>query len=99
MNQRQETPIVYDPRGIVEAVPQTLAKRVKNLDGLRVAVLDNAKWNAGALLRKTAEHLGGQAAFAAINFYRKESFSKYAAPELIATIAADNDVALTAIGD
>jgi hypothetical protein len=37
--------------------------------------------------------------FAAVNYYRKESFSKEADPALIATIAAANDIVLTAIGD
>ena len=37
--------------------------------------------------------------FAAVNYYRKESFSKDADPALIAAIAADNDIVVTAIGD
>ena len=37
--------------------------------------------------------------FAAVNYYRKESFSKAADPALIAQIAAENDIVLTAIGD
>jgi hypothetical protein len=43
--------------------------------------------------------LGERAPLAAVNYYRKESFSKDADPALIATIAADNDIVLTAIGD
>jgi hypothetical protein len=34
-----------------------------------------------------------------VNHYRKESFSKEADPALIETIAAANDIVLTAIGD
>jgi hypothetical protein len=34
-----------------------------------------------------------------VNYYAKESFSKDAAPDLIEEIAANNDIALTAIGD
>jgi hypothetical protein len=37
--------------------------------------------------------------FAVVNHYRKESFSKDADAALIETIAADNDLVLTAIGD
>ena len=40
-----------------------------------------------------------EVSFAAVNYYRKESFSKDADPALIAAIAADNDIVLTAIGD
>ena len=91
--------IVFDPRGVVEAEPMALAPRVLDLNGLRLGVLDNTKWNANRLLRKTVALLGEQVTFAAVNYYRKESFSKDADPALIKTIAADNDIVLTAIGD
>lgn len=91
--------LVFDPRGVVEAPFVALAPRVRDLDGLRLGVLDNTKWNAGRLLRKTAALLGGQTQLAAVNYYRKESFSKDAEPALLAQIAAANDIVLTAIGD
>jgi hypothetical protein len=89
----------FDPRGVVEGERAALAPRAAALGGLRLGVLDNTKWNAGRLLRKTAARLDGQYGFAAINYYRKESFSKAADPALVARIAAENDVVLTAIGD
>jgi len=91
--------IVFDPRGRVDAARIAPAPRVAALDGLRLGVLDNTKWNAGRLLRKTAARLGERHGFAAVNYYRKESFSKAAEPALLAAIAADNDIVLTAIGD
>ena len=91
--------IVFDPRGVVEVETKTLAPRVRALAGLRVGVLDNTKWNANRLLRKTVARLGDEVPLAAVNYYRKESFSKDADPVLIETIAADNDIVLTAIGD
>lgn len=90
---------VYDPRGVIEAEPTPITQRVRDLAGLRLAVLDNTKWNANKLLRKTMAKLDGEFHFARINYYRKESFSKVAAPELVAEIVANNDVAITAIGD
>jgi hypothetical protein len=90
---------VFDPRGVVEVESLTLAPRVHDLAGLRLGVLDNTKWNANRLLRKTVALLGEQVSLAAVNYYRKESFSKDADPALIETIAANNDIALTAIGD
>jgi hypothetical protein len=92
-------PIVFDPRGIVEAEPVSPAPRVLELAGLRLGVLDNTKWNANRLLRKTVARLGEETRFAAVNYYRKESFSKDADPALIEQIAAENDIVLTAIGD
>jgi hypothetical protein len=91
--------VVFDPRGVVEAEKKPLAPRVRDLAGLRLGVLDNTKWNANRLLRKTVARLGDEMQLAAVNYYRKESFSKDCDPALIATIAADNDIVLTAIGD
>jgi len=90
---------VFDPRGRVEIEPRNLAPRVAGLAGLRLGVLDNTKWNAGRLLRKTAARLEQRCGLAAVNYYRKESFSKPADPVLLGQIAGDNDIVLTAIGD
>ena len=91
--------IVFDPRGVVETEPRALAARAADLNGLRLGVLDNTKWNANRLLRKTAAKIREEFSLAAVNYYRKESFSKDADPTLIALIAANNDIVLTAIGD
>ena len=91
--------IVFDPRGVVETEPLALSQRPAALDGLRLGILDNTKWNANRLLRKTVAKLQEEVSFAAVNYYRKESFSNEADPTLIATIAADNDIVVTAIGD
>ncbi len=92
-------PIAFDPRGVVETAPLDLSPRLGGLNLCRLGVLDNAKWNAGRLLRKTVARLERQFSFGAVNYYRKESFSKDADPALIARIAADSDIVLTAIGD
>jgi hypothetical protein len=90
---------VYDPRGVVETSPLATAPRVKKLAGLRLGLLDNTKWNANKLLRGVRDRLAQKHGFGAINYYRKESFSLAAAPDLLAEIAAENDVVITAIGD
>src|SRR5262245_22564707 len=90
---------VYDPRGVVTSTPRTIAPRVERLDGLRLAVLDNTKWNANKLLRKVTEKLVAEHQFGEVTYYRKESFSRVAPPALIDDIVAGNDVVLTAIGD
>jgi hypothetical protein len=91
--------VVFDPCGVVAAKPLALAPRIPELNGMRLGVLDNTKWNANRLLRKTAARLGAQVALAAVNDYRKESFAREADPTLLARIAAENDIVLTAIGD
>jgi hypothetical protein len=90
---------LYDPRGTVHAEHRDPAPRVRSLDGLRVAVLDNTKWNGWKLLERTMAILGDQGSFASVRRYKKESFSVVADDELLARIAAENDVAITGIGD
>ena len=90
---------VFDPRGRVQAELVNPAPRVTALDGKILGILDNTKWNAGRLLRKTAALLGERHHFASVTYYRKESFSKAADPALVVKIAAENDIVLTAIGD
>ena len=91
--------IAFDPRGVIETEPLALAPRAGGLDGLRLGVLDNTKWNANRLLRKTVAKLQEEFSFSVVNHYRKESFSKDADAALIEVIAANNDIVLTAIGD
>ena len=90
---------VFDPRGRIHAAETPLAPRLRALEGRRLGILDNSKWNANKLLRGAAQALGAETAFGAVNYYVKESFSKDAAPALIEKIAAENDLVLTAIGD
>ena len=90
---------VFDPRGLVEVERRVLAPRPKDLAGLRLGVLDNTKWNAGRLLRGIAAQLEKEFPLAAIGYYKKESFSKEAEAALLARIAAESDIVLTAIGD
>lgn len=90
---------VFDPRGAIRFENVSVSPRKKALGKLRLGILDNSKWNANKLLRGAAAALGEDIDFAAVNYYVKHSFSKDAAPELIARIAAENDLVLTAIGD
>jgi hypothetical protein len=99
--QRNSAPvqIVFDPRGSVSADSDPVAPRATSLEGLRLGILDNSKWNANKLLRGASAALAGAVGFAAVNYYVKHNFSKDAAPELLEQIARENDVVLTAIGD
>lgn len=91
---------IFDPRGAVALEARPLAARKNGLNGLRLGILDNSKWNANKLLRGSAEALSQEIAFGAVNYYvKKHGFSSDAPPELIEQIARENDIVLTAIGD
>jgi hypothetical protein len=90
---------VFDPRGRIDAERLALAPRITALKGKRLGILDNTKWNANRLLRKTAAILEQQHGIGVVSYYKKESFSKVADPALIAEIVSNNDIVLTAIGD
>ena len=91
--------VVYDPRGRIDVTPRSSAPRLSSLAGLRLGVLDNTKWNGGKLLAMVVELLEAEQPLREIHFYKKESFSRSAAPELIERIAGENDAVITAIGD
>jgi hypothetical protein len=99
MQANQPVQTVFDPRGVVETTAAPLAPRVRKLEGMRLGILDNTKWNGNKLLRGVRDRLTAEIGFGAVNYYRKESFSKVAAPDIIADIVANNDVVMTAIGD
>ena len=82
----------------MEAEPRPLAEKL-SAGGIRLGVLDNAKWNAGKLLRATVAALEEQGNLAEVRYYKKETFSKTAAPELIEQILRETDAVVTAVGD
>ncbi|HZM33665.1 MAG TPA: hypothetical protein VFC18_04150 [Burkholderiales bacterium] len=90
---------VYDPRGTVSAQEKPIAPRLPKLEGIRLGILDNTKWNANKLLRSLLAELEEKHGISKTNYYRKESFSKFADPKLIREIAQANDAVVTAIGD
>ena len=91
--------IVFDPRGMVTTAPRELAARLETLDGVRLGVLDNTKWNASKLLRQVVAGLEADLTLASVSLYAKESFSRPAEADLLDRIAAENDAVITAIGD
>jgi len=90
---------LYDPRGVIHTEHREPAARVASLDGLRVGILDNTKWNGRKLLERTMALLAQESTFASVQRYKKEGFSVVAEDELLARIAAESDVVVTGIGD
>lgn len=91
---------LFDPCGQVITKSRKLSNRKNTLDGQRLAILDNSKWNANKILRGSVEALTETIQFSEINYYvKKHGFSNDAPDELLDKIASENDIVLTAIGD
>jgi len=91
--------VVYDPRGQITSAPVTPAPRPSSLEGIRLGILTNSKWNASQLLRRVVAHLEVVHSFSSVQHYSKTSFSSPADSALFDQIAKEVDVVITAIGD
>ena len=50
MNKNENIFQIFDPRGKILLEKRNLSNRKNTLDGLRIAILDNSKWNANKIL-------------------------------------------------
>ena len=57
MNNNKNIFKIYDPRGEILLEKRSLSNRKNTLEGLRLAILDNSKWNANKILRGSASAL------------------------------------------
>jgi hypothetical protein len=85
----------------VEAVPQTLAyaPRVVSLQGKRVALVDNTKFNSDRLLQKIGDILKAKHGVAETRVWRKQNASVPVDEGTIAEIRKSWDVTIAGIGD
>jgi len=90
---------ILDPRAEigVPITPYGLTIDVSH-PGLRVALLSNCFYDASNLLKSVGEALGGRLTAPRVKLYEHPNPSLLSPPELIAEIARDNDVAITALG-
>jgi hypothetical protein len=90
---------ILDPRAEagVPIRPYDLAADVTRR-GLRVGLLSNCFFDASKLLTSVGEALGGRLEGVKVTLYECPNASLIAPPEVIAKVAAENDVAITALG-
>lgn len=89
--------VLLDPTAEVSPVQRPRIGRPAGLEGLTVGLLDIAKPRGDEFLDRLEEHLSMRVG--AVRRYRKERFSKIAAPELKRRIAAECDIAIEALAD
>jgi hypothetical protein len=90
---------ILDPRAEpgVAITPYTLFADVSRR-GLRLGLLSNCFFDATKLLNSVGEALSSRLEGLQINLYEVPNPSLLASPEVIARVAAENDVAVTALG-
>lgn len=93
---------ILDPTGGQTAAAAADApppRGLASLDGARLALLENRKTNARALLEAVAGELGRRYDLASVTVHRKPHFSTPAADELVREIARDSDCVIAGVGD
>ena len=84
MNNNKNIFKIYDPRGDILLEKRSLSNRKNTLEGLRLAILDNSKWNANKILRGSASALSQDIKFSKVNYYvKKQGFSTDATIETV----------------
>ncbi len=90
---------MVDPAGSSAASARSLAARPVSLQGVSVALLDNAKPNARVLLERLGDLLAAMGGARVVRTWSKPGSSAGASPAVIEEIAAAARVALTASAD
>jgi len=90
---------IYRPTGEDAAFQRPPAPRVSGLAGKVVGILDNGKWNGNKLLRAIAQLVREKYAPPVVLTRKKEGPFVPAPLGMLAELAAQCDLVVTAIGD
>jgi hypothetical protein len=90
---------LYDPGGDPPEHVATLAPRPRGLQGLRIGVLANGKVNGDVLARETARLFVERQGCSVTAVENKGNATRICPPELLASIAGQSDLLITAVGD
>lgn len=91
---------IYSPEGIAGEPDNRLTSAVPSLDGLRIAVLDNEKPNAGLLMDRIVDRLVERGAVSGPHRTKLESKAYMPCPGEVIEYLADNaDLVLTGSAD
>jgi hypothetical protein len=97
--------LIYRPDGDVDADPVALAPPVRDLEGVRIAVLDNGKPNAVTAMTRIAETLADQTGATVALVVKKGPSGRSAnaaipcAPDIMERLRTEADVVITGSAD
>ena len=90
---------LLDPRVETKARPITYVDRPRSLEGKRVALIENTKFNSDNLLVKIGNILVDDYGAASARMWRKKNASVPAHEEIIAEVQQTCDVVVAGVGD
>jgi hypothetical protein len=90
---------LMSPSGGLKVKAMSVAKRLNDVKGLRVGLLDNGKTNADKFLNMVGEILVKKYGVGEVRMYHKEALSKPAPQEVLDALTRETDFAVTGIGD
>jgi hypothetical protein len=90
---------LLDPTREAEGKQASYADRPQSLEGLRVGLIENTKFNSDNVLRKIGDILVKQYGAASYKLYRKRYSSVPAHEEIILDIVKNCDVMVAGVGD
>lgn len=88
-----------DPTGLISSVSLPPARRLPNLAGKRLGLLENGKTNAVKFLEMVAAILVERYGVGSVKMFHKAALSKPAKRETLVELAAESDFVVTGIGD
>ena len=90
---------MFDPTARPAARTTVLARRPARLDGLRIGLVDNTKFNAEPLLQRLARRLGDRHGMTVTHLDRKRSASHEVTESAIEAFKRRVDFVVSGIGD
>ena len=90
---------IFDPTFSSVEEKFSFAARPQNLEGLKIGIVENTKYNSDILLLKIAELLVKKFQMEIVRMHRKKSASDYVTDETIVDLKKRADFVLAGIGD
>lgn len=90
---------IFDPTSGPSARPPALAPSPARLEGLRVTLVENTKFNSETLLRKLGERLTRKHRMTVTGVHRKRSPSHEIEEGVVPALSRQADLVISGIGD
>ena len=90
---------IFDPTSGPSPRSLQLASRPARLDGLRLVLVENTKFNSETLLRKLADRLGRKYRTTVSGVHRKRSPSHEIEEGVVPALQRQGDLVISGIGD